>query len=1040
MIRRLDASKRTRKWVTYYCLIVTLLSGCCGPRSYYREQADNEVYGLIEEKTGGDTPIDHLSIAPNPLSRMFDPFNLDCPPMPPDDPASHTLMHGVDCRHGYECWHANGDTTQVENPDWWHQLVAEHTDADGVVRVDVDEAMRLALIHSPLYQRELEELYLSALDVSFQRFQFDSQYFSGYSGFFTSAGRRNRNASDSSTRVDIGTFSAPGSNALRKEKLYSDGTQLVVGLANALMWEFSGADMHSATTLLNFSLIQPLLRRGGRDVVLESLTQSERGLLANVRQMERFRRSFYVEIFAGRGSDQGPGVNGVSLFGLNGQTGTTGQAGGYLGILQSLQDIRNQRSNIASLQSSVAQLEAFFLAGRIDFFQVELARQALFSAQSRLLNAERALKAQLDSFKILLGLPPYLELEFDQSLIEPFQLVDPEIVPLQNRLTRLQQVVGETIGRLFARAQLPDLERTDPQEELPRPNADAPVENGDDFRGPADRQDRNELSNLDEPDGQGSFDREEEESPTELIARKLPSLTWDEDVEQELTNLRKQVREAIEAIRESRTKHLPVAKQDTETLQRSMRERTGSADRLRERIRERLEDEKELRGLDEITDEDVEGILPFNANRLNKLPIILNDTIADIGDQFDDLERLLNEADEELGEFLEKGKTYKPTQLYKRLQDSVRTALPDRLNILSATVLSLTLVQARARTETVTINGTDSTWQDALETARNQRLDWMNARASLVDTWRQIQFTANDLESQLDFVVEGDLGNVGDNPLDINLANSRLRFGLEFDAPLTRLQERNTYRQSQIEFQRARRAFYRFEDGVAFSLRDIIRRMEVNQIDFELQRAAVEVAISQVELARLRLQEPPRPNEQASFGATTARDLVQALAGLLNAQNDFLDVWVRQEVLRRLLDLDRGTMRLSPTGMWIDPSDELNLLDASSAVNGDATTPSAETELIPLPDAEPEMGLDAAPDASLADPDQAATRMKTSAERIWAALTDPPRPHRTPPPLQKVEFLQPSPTNQVGDSVQDAVQYHDVIPVIRWDRPLQRKN
>ena len=44
----------------------------------------------------------------------------------------------------------------------------------------------------------------------------------------------------------------------------------------------------------------------------------------------------------------------------------------------------------------------------------------------------------------------------------------------------------------------------------------------------------------------------------------------------------------------------------------------------------------------------------------------------------------------------------------------------------------------------------------------------MNARASLVDSWRLIQFNANDLESDLDLVFDGDIGNVGDNPFRLS--------------------------------------------------------------------------------------------------------------------------------------------------------------------------------------------------------------------------------------------------------------------------------
>ena len=58
-----------------------------------------------------------------------------------------------------------------------------------------------------------------------------------------------------------------------------------------------------------------------------------------------------------------------------------------MGLLQTAQIIRNQYSNIAALGDSVEQLQAAHDAGRIDRFQVDLARQALYNAQSQLLNS-----------------------------------------------------------------------------------------------------------------------------------------------------------------------------------------------------------------------------------------------------------------------------------------------------------------------------------------------------------------------------------------------------------------------------------------------------------------------------------------------------------------------------------------------------------------------------------------------------------------------------------------------------------------------------
>ncbi|MDZ7618788.1 MAG: TolC family protein, partial [Patescibacteria group bacterium] len=212
-------------------------------------------------------------------------------------------------------------------------------------------------------------------------------------------------------------------------------------------------------------------------------------------------------------------------------------------------------------------------------------------------------------------------------------------------------------------------------------------------------------------------------------------------------------------------------------------------------------------------------------------------------------------------------------------------------------------------------------WQDAVETARGSRLDWMNARAALVDRWRQVEVAANALRSDLDVTFSGDVGTTGNNPLKFKSTTGRLRVGLQFDAPLTRLAERNAYREVLIDYDRARREYYAYEDAVTQSLRETLRTIQLNQLDFELAREAVQVAIAQVEITQLRLQRPPKPGEEQTFGATTARDLVQALSGLLSAQDSFLNLWVNYEAQRMNLDLDLGTMRLDDRGVWLDPGE-----------------------------------------------------------------------------------------------------------------------
>jgi outer membrane protein TolC len=837
-------------------IVLVLLGGCS--REYYRHEADRDAYQLIAEKQQSDWGVENVVIDVAPESRMYDPNSIDAPPMPPDDPDSHRLMHCVDCKAGYACWHQNGDTDSVENP-YWQSYVP--LDEDGVLELSSNDAYRLALIHSRQYQGELEDLYLSALDVSFERFRFDTQFFAAYNTDYAADGRARGGATSSTSTFGVDT----GSRGIRMETLYPTGAELVVGLANSLVWQFSGSDSHGATTLLDFALVQPLLRQGGRDRVMERLTIAERSLLGNVRQMERFRRGFYLEVTTGREAGEGPSRRGGFFggAGLDGFTGVggggfgrvggggggftggagAGQAGGYLGLLQEQQTISNQEANIAALRSSLAQLEAFFLAGRIDYYQVELARQALYNAQSRLLNDKTQYEGSLDGYKLRVGLPPQIEVRIKDDILNQFNLIDPEIVPVQDGLAALQENLGERIVAVI----------------------------------PLD------------------VDQE---------------IVWNDEFVTHLQAIRQDLAKLSSMYDELRETNVQRAVDDINILRSRLPQRMADLDLLAKRIAES--------GDRHPVDSRI-----VDSSRLEKLPLQLNASLAELKQRLDMMPARIKVIDDDLAKLVTDGPGLNGDELATRIANDV-LAIPGILSEVSAQVLELALIQVRARTESVELNSVDMDPTVAIKLARDNRRDWKNARANLVDAWRLVQFNADDLESNLDIVFSGDISNTGDNPLRLRDTTGRLQVGLQFDAPISRLGERNTYRQALIEYQQARRNFYAFEDQVANGLRSTLRTIELHKVNFELRRAAVHVAVAQVELARLRLQEPPKPNEDQTFGATTARDLVSALADLLNVQNDFLSVWVNFEVQRRSLDFDLGTMQVDPEGIWLDPGEITN--------------------------------------------------------------------------------------------------------------------
>jgi hypothetical protein len=242
----------------------------------------------------------------------------------------------------------------------------------------------------------------------------------------------------------------------------------------------------------------------------------------------------------------------------------------------------------------------------------------------------------------------------------------------------------------------------------------------------------------------------------------------------------------------------------------------------------------------------------------------------------------------------------------------------DMTNLLS----ELTLIEARARLESISIESIELSPAEALEIARSNRLDWMNNRAALVDTWRLIEFNGNRLESNLDVVLSGEMGTVGDNSVKFQARDTTVSAGLRFDTPFNRRVERNDFRQQLIFYQQARRQMIQYEDGVNRGLRTLLRELEQLRVNLEIQRRAVAISIRRVD------QTPPAQPGQpvVQFGPTAALNLLTALSDLRSSQNNFMSVWLNYHAGRMRLLRDLGIIRIDDEGLWIEESvqDALN--------------------------------------------------------------------------------------------------------------------
>ncbi|MDR0870302.1 MAG: TolC family protein [Planctomycetaceae bacterium] len=873
-------------------LLAVIFTGCS--RSHYRVQADTEVYSLLASGGTRDPrwKLDDYRINVKKKSRMFDPHHPDCEPMPKDDPSAHRKMLSVDGKKGAKDWYKYGVTDAVENPFWKQSLLLN---TRGAVDLNKDAAIDLALLHSPEYQSAFENLYLAAMKVSQERFRFDVQFYGGESLFYTAAGKlRASNSSVLQNDIDFGA-----------NKKFATGGELVAGLANSVTWNFSGSDYWSADSILNFAFVQPLLRSAGRRIVLEELTQSERDFLAAIRQMVFFQQGYYTKIVTGSGGQSAP----------SGRSGSSvpSYGGGFYGLLAEQIQIQNQRQNIVSLEDNLNLLQEFFEAGQLeDRYQVEQTRQNLLNSESQLLNRMSQLRSSIDTYLCSLGLPPDLEVDIDDPLIERFQLTSPTLTKLQEQMNSLlsdvrkkdqplpdnfvetlQKIVKQTESEIngldndlaVLQKQIPNrisglntLESLHKQQSAKDEQIDAAIFDSDIFK--------NRVAELCE-----------KEIPKCLRCIRAAIQLVDLIIKTDEPTLRAmitaksyppEIKEAVKILEEERLVIIQPEPEDSKAV--------PQPDRYISDLRDSTQ--KEMGDKPEVWRKELANRLVPKVEGMKTQTEPLN---IDFKDEPDTSKQLQSR------------KTVSNLGQKDDYRDWVRRVLAAFQN----EILSLTLAQTRVRLDSITLDQTDISAEDAFHLAAEHRLDWMNRKAGLVDVWRQIEIAANKLKGDLNVKVNGEIGTIDKRGVRFDGDNGRLSVGLEWDTPLTRHNEMMAYRQSQIDYQSARRAYYTYVDSVQAELRRILRNLQNDQVEFEIKRSAIISAATQVDLMQLKLSRPP--SRGSRLDTNTARDLIDGLNGLTDRQNEFLNTWIACQTQRMLLDLNMGTMQLDEKGRWVEP-------------------------------------------------------------------------------------------------------------------------
>lgn len=333
----------TEWWRAVLALLVVFLMGGCSS-AQYRERADRQVYQLIQQ-------------AQAQVFGRTNRFSIDTPWSDRDPQAIAPE----------EVFADRGRTNEL--------------------RIDLQQALDLAVRNSREYQLQKEQLYLAALNLTGQRHRFEPNLIGTAAGTLSGDGGGNEVLGNVNSRLGV-------------SQLLKSGGSLSLQLANDLLRYYTGDPRESVVTVLSVDVMQPLLRGFGKNSdAVEALTQAERNLIYAIRDFDQFQKQFAVDIIS-------------SYFSLLGQKDV----------------VRNNYTNYLRRVETTRYLEARSV-GRARRSEVDDARAAELGARIAYINSVAAYLSQLDAFKIQLGLPVSTQLYSEDRDLE--ELVQHGLVPVE---------------------------------------------------------------------------------------------------------------------------------------------------------------------------------------------------------------------------------------------------------------------------------------------------------------------------------------------------------------------------------------------------------------------------------------------------------------------------------------------------------------------------------------------------------------------------------------------------------------------------------
>ncbi len=201
----------------------------------------------------------------------------------------------------------------------------------------------------------------------------------------------------------------------------------------------------------------------------------------------------------------------------------------------------------------------------------------------------------------------------------------------------------------------------------------------------------------------------------------------------------------------------------------------------------------------------------------------------------------------------------------------------------------------------------------AIRLALERRRDLQVANGAVYDAQRAVVVRADALEAELTLGGRVTLAE-DDEDGSLHLEGGRYAALLSLDLPLDRTAERNAYRNSLIDLERATRNVQRLEDQIKLSIRSQLRALLESRESIQINAQQVVVAEKRVRSAQLFLE----------AGRAQIRDLLEAQDALLSAQNQLTAAVVNYRIAELQLQRDLGLLEVNEKGLWQEYSPEDN--------------------------------------------------------------------------------------------------------------------